>query len=194
MRLLMVAPPGAGKGTQAERLAAHYQIVHLSSGDLFRKEVASGTEIGKAAAEYLERGDLVPDELVIQMLTVPVLEAAKQGGYVLDGFPRTRRQAEEAHRIAQQVEGVELQAVIHLEVSRDELRRRVLARASREGRSDDTEATINHRLDVFDAETRPLLGFYAGRGLVINIDGEQSIDKVFADIVAAVDGLRDGRG
>jgi adenylate kinase len=189
----MVAPPGAGKGTQAERLSAHYQIVHLSSGDLFRKEVASGTEIGLAAAAYLERGDLVPDELVIQMLTVPLLEAAQQGGYVLDGFPRTRRQAEEAYRIAQQLEGVELQAVIHLQVSRQELRRRVLARAGRQGRSDDTEATLNHRLDVFDAETRPLLGFYAGRGLVVDINGEQSIDQAFADIVAAVDGLRDGR-
>ncbi len=127
------------------------------------------------------------------MLTIPVLEAARQGGYVLDGFPRTRRQAEEAYRMAQQFDGVELQAVIHLQVSREELRRRLLARASREGRSDDTEATINHRLDVFDTETRPLLGFYAGRGLVIDIDGEQPVDKVFADIVAAVDGRRGER-
>jgi adenylate kinase len=193
MRLLLVAPPGAGKGTQAERLAAHYHIVHIASGELFRKEVAAGTEIGRAAAEYLDRGDLVPDELVIQMLTIPVLEAARQGGYILDGFPRTRRQAEEAYRMAQQFDGVELQAVIHLQVSREELRRRLLARASREGRSDDTEATINHRLDVFDTETRPLLGFYAGRGLVIDIDGEQPVDKVFADIVAAVDGRRGER-
>jgi adenylate kinase len=193
MRLLMVAPPGAGKGTQAERLAAHYKIAHLSSGDLFRKEVAAGTEIGRAAEAYLQRGDLVPDELVIEMLTAPVLEAVSGGGYVLDGFPRTLRQAEEAYRAAQQVEGVELQAVVHLEVGRDEVRRRLLARARREGRSDDNDATISRRLDVYDAETEPLLGFYAARGLVVDINGEQSVDEVFADIVAAVDRYRGGR-
>jgi adenylate kinase len=193
MRLLMVAPPGAGKGTQAERLSKHYSIAHLSSGELFRKEVAAGTDIGKAAAGYLARGDLVPDELVLEMLTVPTLEAAASSGYVLDGFPRTVRQAEEAYELARQFEDVELQAVIHLNVGRDELRRRLLSRARREGRNDDDEATINHRLDVFDRETKPLLDYYAGRGLVVNIDGEQSVDDVFTDIVAAVDGLLAGR-
>jgi adenylate kinase len=193
MRLLMVAPPGAGKGTQAARLAEHYGIVHLSSGELFRKEVAAGTLIGRAAAGYLERGDLVPDELVLEMLGGPALEAAGQGGYVLDGFPRTVRQAEEAYEFARQFEDVELQAVIHLNVGRDELRRRLLSRGRREGRHDDDEATINHRLDVFDRETKPLLDYYAGRGLVVNVDGEQPVENVFAAIVAAVDGLLAGR-
>lgn len=194
MRLLLVAPPGAGKGTQAARLAAHYGIAHLASGDLLRKEVAAGTEIGLMVADYVRRGDLVPDELVIEMLTGPVLEAANHGGYVLDGFPRTLPQAEDAYRVAQQVEGIELQAVVHLEVSRDELRRRLLARAEREGRTDDTEAVIAHRLEVFDSETAPLLFFYAERGLVVDIDGEQTVDRVFADIVAAVDQVSaDGR-
>ena len=190
MRLLLVAPPGAGKGTQAERLAAHYHIAHLSSGDLLRKEVEAGTEIGRAAADYLKRGDLVPDELVIEMLTLPILEAATAGGYVLDGFPRTLPQAEEAYRVAQQVAGIELQAVIHLRVGRAELRRRLLGRARREGRDDDNEAVIDHRLDVFDTETQPLLGFYAARGLVVDINGEQAVEEVFADIVAAIDSLR----
>jgi adenylate kinase len=193
MRLLMVAPPGAGKGTQAARLAHHYGIAHLASGDLLRKEVAAATEIGRAAAPYLERGDLVPDDLVLKMLTIEVLEASTDKGYVLDGFPRTLRQAEAAYEIARQFEDVTLQAVIHLEVGRDELRRRLLARAHREGRSDDDEATISHRLEVYDRETEPLLGFYAERGLVVDIDGEQSIDDVFQDIVAAVDGLLAGR-
>ncbi len=192
MRLLLVAPPGAGKGTQAVKLAAHYGIAHLASGDLLRKEVAGGTEIGRAAAAYLERGDLVPDELVIAMLFTPALEAARQGGYVLDGFPRSLPQAEEAYRMAQQIEGIELQAVVHLQVGRDELRRRLLARAEQEGRVDDNEATITHRLDVYESETRPLLAFYAGRGLLIDIDGEQPVDQVFADIVAAVDELLEG--
>jgi adenylate kinase len=193
MRLLMVAPPGAGKGTQATRLATHYQIAHLSSGDLFRKEVAAGTEIGRIAADYLSLGDLVPDELVIEMLTEPVLEAVRNGGYVLDGFPRTLRQAEEAYRAAEQVEGIELQAVVHLEVSAGELHRRLVARAELQGRSDDTEVTIAHRLEVFDAETQPMLGFYAERGLVVSVNGEQAVDQVFNDIVTAVDSLRAGR-
>jgi adenylate kinase len=193
MRLLLVAPPGAGKGTQAAKLAAHYAIAHLSSGDLLRKEVAADTVIGRLAADYLRRGDLVPDELVIEMLIVPVLEAAAAGGYILDGFPRTLLQAEQAYRVAEQLEGIELQAVVHLEVSPLELRRRLLDRARREGRSDDTTAVISHRLKLFDTETARLLGFYGERGLVIEIDGERPVDQVFADIVAAVDRLNSGR-
>ena len=193
MRLLMVAAPGAGKGTQAARLAAFYEVAHLSSGDLFRKEVAAGTPIGKIAAAYLKRGDLVPDELVMQMLAGPVLRAARAGGYVLDGFPRTLRQAEEAYEWAKQVEGVELQAVVHLVVSREELRRRLLARADAEGRADDTIETIEHRLDVYESETEPLIAYYSGRGLVVDIDGEQPVQKVFDDIVSSIESVRAGR-
>jgi adenylate kinase len=188
MRLLLVAPPGAGKGTQAAKLSAHYHIAHLSSGDLLRRDAAAGTDVGRLAADYLLRGDLVPDEVVIELLTVPVLEAVRNGGYVLDGFPRTLRQAEEAYQVARQIEGVELQAVIHLEVGREEIRRRLVARGLRDGRSDDTEVAIAHRLDVFAAETEPMLGFYAERGLVLDINGEQQVDRVFVDIVTAVDG------
>jgi adenylate kinase len=190
MRLLLVAPPGAGKGTQAKLLAAHFGIAHLASGDLLRREVADGTEIGRAATAYLARGDLVPDELVIEMLRQPIIEAAARGGYVLDGFPRSLGQAEQAYRVAQEVSGIELQAVIHLEVPRDELRRRLLARAESEGRVDDNEATITHRLDVYDTETAPILAFYALRGLVVDVDGNQSVDAVFSDTVKAVEAVR----
>jgi adenylate kinase len=189
MRLLLVAPPGAGKGTQAARLSLHYGITHLSSGALLREEVAAGTTIGQVAADYLRRGDLVPDEVVMDVLAGPVLDAARTGGYVLDGFPRTVQQAEEAYQVARQVDGIELQAVVHLDVSPGELRRRLLARARREGRIDDTEATIVHRLEVFAAETEPLLGFYADRGLLVDIDGEQPVELVFSDITIAVDAL-----
>ena len=189
MRLLLVGPPGAGKGTQARRLAAHYEIVHLASGDLLRREVERRTPVGKVAADYLRRGDLVPDEVVLQVIVGPILEAARHGGYVLDGFPRTLRQAEEAYRMAQHIEGIELQAVVHLKVSRDELRRRLLGRAGQEGRADDMQATIDHRLRVYHAETAALLDFYARRGLIVEVNGEQHPDKVFADIVAAVDAL-----
>lgn len=193
MRLLMVASPGAGKGTQAARLAGHYGIAHLSSGDLLRKEVAGVTPIGRIAAGYLARGDLVPDELVMQMLVGPVRRAVEAGGYVLDGFPRTLRQAEEAYAWAKQEGGVELQAVVHLVVARAELRRRMLARAADEGRTDDNEETIDHRLDVYETETEPLIGYYAGRGLMVDINGEQGVDEVFADIVNSIEGVRAGR-
>jgi adenylate kinase len=189
MRLLLVAYPGAGKGTQALRLAAHYGIAHLSSGALLRSEVAQGSEIGRIAAGYMKRGDLVPDELVLQMLTAPVLEAARKGGFVLDGFPRTLRQAEEAYAVAQQIEGLELQAVIHLKVSHEELRTRLRARADKEGRVDDTDSGVAHRFDVYDRETLPLLAFYAERGILIEVDGEQVVERVFADITTAIDGL-----
>jgi adenylate kinase len=187
VRLLLVAPPGAGKGTQATRLAAHYQIAHLASGDLLRQEVAAGSEIGKAAASYIRRGDLVPDDIVLRVVADRAIEAARHGGYVLDGFPRNLQQAEAAFQIAQRVEGTTLQAVIHLKVSPKELRRRLLARAQQEGRSDDTRAVIEHRLEVYDSETQPLLEFYKGRGLLIDVDGEQPVEAVFSDIVAAVD-------
>jgi len=190
LSLLLVAPPGAGKGTQAARLAAHYGIAHISSGELLRKNVSEGTGIGRIVAGYLARGDLAPDELVIEMLTVPVLEAVREGGFVLDGFPRTLRQAQEAQRVARQFGGIQLQAVIHLAVEREELRRRLLARAAREGRSDDNEETIAHRLEVFDAETDPLLGSYAERGLLVGVNGEQPVEQVFSDVVTGVDRRR----
>lgn len=188
----MVAPPGAGKGTQATRLAAHYGIAHLSSGDLFRREIAAGSRIGHVASGYLSRGDLVPDHLVLEMLAGPILDAATHGGYVLDGFPRTLTQAEEAYEMARRVSGVELQAVVHLEVGRGELLRRLLDRAGTDGREDDTAAVIEHRLDVYETETAPMLEFYAGRGLVIDIDGEQPVGEVFAATVGAIDALRAG--
>ena len=189
MRLLLVAYPGAGKGTQAERLAAHYKIEHLSSGDLLRAEVARKTEIGETAAHYLRRGDLVPDELVFQMLSAPVLEAAAKGGYVLDGFPRTLPQAEVAYSWAQETEGVELQAVIYLRVGQDELLERLRVRGDQGGRTDDDETTIAHRFNVFETQTEPLLDFYSRRGILIDINGEQTVDHVFHDITQAVDRL-----
>ncbi len=188
MRLLLVAYPGAGKGTQATRLAAHYGVAKLSSGELLRAEVARGTQIGKAAADFLRSGDLVPDELVLKVLSSPLLEAAKSGGFILDGFPRTVSQAEAAHSLAQEMD-VELQAVIYLRVSEGELLRRLRARADGEGRSDDGEKTISHRFEVFEAQTEPLLAYYERRGILLDIDGEQPVEDVFADITTAVDSL-----
>jgi adenylate kinase len=194
VNLLMVAPPGAGKGTQAKRLAERYEIEHLASGDLLRHELAVGSDIGQAAREYVERGDLVPDNLVLRLVLDRAFIAAKKGGgYVLDGFPRNREQAEEAYAMTRQEEDLTLDAVVHLEVAHDELRRRMLARASADDRTDDRAAIIDHRLDVYNHLTEPLLDYYRERGLLLSVDGERPMDEVTQLLITALDGVRAGR-
>jgi adenylate kinase len=187
MRLLLVAPPGAGKGTQAGKLADHYGIANLSSGELLRQEIAADSEIGRKAIEYVRRGDLVPDDLIFQVLAEPLIEAAENGGYVLDGFPRNLHQAQAAYRVAKENPSIELQAVVHLDVPLEELARRLLARGVQEGRIDDAENVVTHRLEVFADATEPLLGFYRERGLVLDINGNQDVERVFRSIVQGLD-------
>lgn len=173
----MIGPPGAGKGTQAVRIAEKFELVHISSGDLLRAHVKSGTAIGKQVQQYLASGDLVPDGIVMDILRKPVVEASKQGGYVLDGFPRTVEQAEIAYSVAQSL-GVEVQIVVHLEVPRDELVRRLVERGVASGRADDNLDVINHRLDVYDEKTLPMLEYYNAREKLINVNGARPIDEV----------------
>lgn len=154
-----------------------------------RAEITHDTRIGRIAANYLRRGDLVPDELVFEVLSSPVLEAAANGGYVLDGFPRTLRQAEAAYSVAQEIRDIELEAVVYLRVGHDELRERLRVRGDREGRTDDDEDTIARRFTVFEKQTEPLLDFYARRGILVDIDGEQSVGAVFGDVTRALDRL-----
>jgi adenylate kinase len=180
MRLLLIGAPGAGKGTQAERLAERFGITHISSGDLLRQHLREQTSIGRTIKSYMDRGDLVPDSVVLDMLRKPVVAAVEAGGYVLDGFPRTVEQAEAAFPVAQAL-GVEVQAAMHLDVPREELVRRLLSR--RRG-SEDTEAVIEHRLEVYTEKTVPLLAYYAGRELIFAVDGAQSPDAVHEEIVA----------
>ncbi|MBA3745149.1 adenylate kinase [Sporichthya sp.] len=177
MRLLMIGPPGAGKGTQAVRIAEQFKLVHISSGDLLRAHVKGETATGKQVQQYLASGDLVPDGIVMDILRKPVVEANNQGGYVLDGFPRTVEQAEIAYSVAQTL-GVEVQVVVHLEVPRDELVRRLVERGAASGRSDDNLDVINHRLDVYDEKTLPMLNYYAAREKLINVNGARSVDEV----------------
>jgi len=179
MRLLLIGAPGAGKGTQAERLAERFSIAHISSGDLLRQHVRDQSSIGRTIKSYLDRGDLVPDVVVMDMLRKPVVAAAQAGGYVLDGFPRTVEQAEAAFPTAHAL-GVEVRAAVHLDVARAELVRRLLAR--RRG-SEDTEAVIEHRLQVYLNKTVPLLDYYAERE-------RQSPEAVHQDIVAALQKTR----
>ena len=189
MRLLLLAPPGAGKGTQAERLTARYRCEHIASGDLLRGEISRATPLGKVAESYVRAGDLVPDELLLDLVAARVLAASAAGGYVLDGWPRNLAQAEAAYRLASSIEApVTLQAVLHLSVERDELVRRMLARAATEGRADDTGGTIAHRLDVYDRLTEPLLGFYSERGILHTVDGARPVDAVTAAIVGLLEG------
>lgn len=182
MRLLLLAPPGAGKGTQAKRLSETYGIDNISTGDLLRREVAAGTDLGKAAKEYVDRGDLVPDELLGDMIVERLTEADRKGGFVLDGYPRNLAQAEEARKLARE-HGVSIDGAVYLDVRPEELQRRLLGRAVQEGRSDDDLATIRHRLDVFEERTRPLLDYFQERGLLVTVNGEQPPDKVTQDII-----------
>ena len=187
MRVIMLAPPGAGKGTQSERIAARYGVPHISSGDIFREETAAGTPLGQRLRGYLESGDLVPDDLVLSLIADRVIAAAQQhGGYVLDGFPRTLAQAEAAADIAGKAKA-SAQAAVYLDVPEDVLIRRLTARG--EGRADDSEAVARHRFAVYTANTKPLTDYYAGRGILVKVDGEPPADAVSREIFAALDHL-----
>jgi adenylate kinase len=185
MRLLLLAPPGAGKGTQGVRLAEHYKVTHISSGDLLREHLRAGDELGRRVQAYLAAGDLVPDKVMNDLLQEPILKAVAHGGFVLDGYPRTIQQAQLAYEVAHQLH-TDFQVVIFLDVPDDVLVGRLLAR----GRgADDTEDTIRHRLEVYHDETEPLIAFYESRGIVRRVNGDQPIEDVTVACVAAVDDL-----
>jgi adenylate kinase len=181
VRLLLIGAPGSGKGTQAKRIAAELDIVHLATGDLLRQQVEARTPIGEAVAASLKSGDLVPDELVLQLMKQPMIEAGRGRGYVLDGFPRTKRQAEATYEFARDA-GVTLDAAFYLRGTGDQLVQRLLQRAGEQGRTDDNEATIRHRMEVFERDTLPVVEYYRDRGVLITVEGLQPPDAVTASI------------
>jgi adenylate kinase len=189
MRLVLLGPPGAGKGTQAVRLAEHFHCAVVSTGDILRANVANGTPLGRTAQEYLDSGDLVPDEVVISMVMERIAEGDCVNGFVLDGFPRTVAQAEALDRRLESA-GTPLDAALFFEIEEDELFRRLAGRSAMLHRSDDTEQTIRHRLEVFAIKTRPLLDHYQRRGLVQRVDAIGEVDEVTKRIL---DGLERGR-
>ena len=193
MRIVLLGPPGAGKGTQAARVACRFGCPHIATGDIFRANVAEGTELGRAAQEYMDRGDLVPDELVIAMVMERLAEPDCDAGFVLDGFPRTVNQAEALdRRLAEQ--GTPLEAALSFEVTEDELLRRLAGRAAAQHRADDAEQTIRHRLEVFAIKTRPLIDYYRHRRLLTMVDGVGRVEDVttrILDGLPASDGGRD---
>jgi adenylate kinase len=186
VNVLLIGPPGAGKGTQGERLARRLDIEHLAAGDLLRAEVEAGSPIGKEVSELMSRGELVPDETILKLVVPRILEASARGGYLLDGFPRSVEQAREARRLAELGDAAP-DAVIYLDAPREELVRRILARAEVEGRSDDNPETVTTRLQIFDEATRPLVEHYRERGLLHVIDANQDEDAVTAAILSALD-------
>ena len=189
MRIVLLGPPGAGKGTQAARVACRFDAPHVATGDIFRANVAEGTELGRAAQEYMDRGDLVPDDVVIAMVMERLAERDCQSGFVLDGFPRTVNQAEALDRQLADL-GAPLHAVLCFEAAEEELLRRLAGRAAAQHRADDAEQTIRHRLEVFAIKTRPLIDYYAHRGLLVNVDAIGPIEVVTKRILAAIEGNR----
>jgi adenylate kinase len=181
--LILMGPPGSGKGTQAKRLVEKYGIPQISTGDILREAVASGSEIGKRAKAIMDRGDLVPDEVVIEIVRQRLARPDCKKGFVLDGFPRTQAQAKSLDGILRD-QGRAAARVIALTVADDELRRRILSRG--EGRADDNETAIAKRLEVYKRDTEPVLAHYAAS--VKRIDGIGSMDEITERVVVALGG------
>jgi adenylate kinase len=185
----MLGPPGAGKGTQAVRLAEHFSCADIATGDIFRANVAEGTDLGRLAQTYMDRGDLVPDEVVIAMVMERLAEPDCRDGFILDGFPRTVAQAEALDRRLAEME-TPLHAVICFEVDEEELFRRLAGRSAALHRSDDTEQTIRHRLEVFAIKTKPLVDHYRRRDLLLRVDAVGDVDEVTKRILDGLEGKR----
>lgn len=190
----MVAPPGAGKGTQGVVIASHFGIPHIATGDLLRDHVARDTGLGRSVRQYLDRGELVPDQVVLDMVR-DALERLDSDGYVLDGIPRTIEQAKALYAIAVEMD-LTADVALHLQVEDDELVRRLLARSAVTGRSDDTEDVIRHRLALYYEVTHPILEWYDERGILVSVDAQRPADQVGRHILTALEVLRqmiDGR-
>ena len=212
LRTILLGPPGAGKGTQAAKIVEKYGIPHISTGDIFRENIKKGTELGKKAQEYMNRGELVPDDLVIEIATTRLLEDDCKNGFLLDGFPRTVYQAEKLDEFLQSHDS-KIDNVIDIAVGKDELIERLTGRRvckscgasfhvvnippKQEGicdycggeliqRADDNLETVTNRIDVYEAQTMPLIDYYEKAGNLVHIDGSTGLESVFADIVAAL--------
>ncbi len=183
MRLLIMGPQGVGKGTQAAKLAEHFGIPAISTGDIFRYNLKNQTELGKQAQAFIDKGELVPDELTNSIVKDRLAMDDAQGGWILDGYPRNASQVEALDTMLEEL-GTPLDAVVALDADHDVLMERMMKRAEIEGRADDTPEVIAKRLEVYAAETAPLLNIYADRGVLVKINGVADIHAIQANIVA----------
>lgn len=213
LRTILLGPPGAGKGTQAVKIVEKYNIPHISTGDIFRENIKNQTELGKRAKAYMDRGELVPDELVVEIATDRLTKDDCKNGFLLDGFPRTIFQAEKLDEFLTQ-RGEKIDKVINIDVEKDALVKRITGRRvckscgasyhvvnippKKDGicdlcsgeliqRADDTEETVLNRIDVYNKQTKPLVDYYDKAGVIINIDGNKDLDDVFADIIKGLE-------
>lgn len=188
-RLLIMGPPGSGKGTQAARIADKMAIPAISTGDIFRYNVKELTELGKEAKRYLDAGDFVPDDVTNRMVKDRLNQSDVANGFLLDGYPRTTGQVEALEKILQEKDEA-LTAVLVLEVPDEEILERLLARAATEGRSDDSEEVIKHRLELYHQETADLIESYVDRGIVGRVDGTGAIDDVTERLLQTIYNIR----
>ena len=186
MRMILMGPPGAGKGTQAQVVAERYSIPAISTGDIFRKNASEGTELGIQAQRFMDAGEYVPDELTNLMVRNRIDEPDAERGFLLDGYPRTLAQVEELDGMIKHT-GHVLDAVVVLTVDKEELVQRLLQRAATEGRADDTEDVVRRRQEVYHDQTAPLIDVYRDRGLMIEVDGMGEVDEVSQRIFDALD-------
>ena len=182
-RMLIIGPPGAGKGTQAARICERLSVPAISTGDIFRANIKEQTELGQEAQRYTDAGNLVPDSVTNSMVRDRLAQPDVENGFLLDGYPRTVAQVEELDNILE-VNHTHLDVVLLLTADNDELVKRLLGRAQDQGRTDDTEDVIRHRLDVYDEQTAPVVEVYNQRGIVTQVDGLGDIDEVTERIMA----------
>ena len=185
-RLILLGPPGAGKGTQAAAVAVRLGVPAISTGDIFRSNVSEGTRLGRMAQRFMEAGEYVPDEVTNEMVRDRLAADDAREGFLLDGYPRTTAQVEELDQMLAERRAV-LDAVVELTVDTDEVVTRLLKRATLQGRSDDTEEVVRRRLEVYAEQTAPLTQLYAGRGLLRRVDGMGDVDDVTKRLLTALD-------
>ena len=186
MRLILIGPPGTGKGSQAKRLSERYGIPWISTGDVFRDHIKRGTALGEQVSSIVTSGGLVPDELTSALVQDRLAESDASNGWILDGYPRTARQVDDLDAVLDE-SGRAVDYVIHIESSEEEIVRRILDRAAAEGRSDDQEHVVRDRLALYATETEPLIARYEERELVVSVDGNQDIEAVTEAITVILD-------
>lgn len=187
MNIIVFGPPGSGKGTQSVKIAGKYHLAHISTGDIFRSEIRNKTKMGNKVQSYISKGELVPDELLLDILKNAMEKHSGTRGYVFDGFPRTIHQAVSLDKLMQE-KNQEITLVLALEVSGEEVVKRLLKRAQLEGRSDDNEEVIRNRLKVYHEQTEPLLTYYDEQDKLATVPGEGTIEGIFKNLCRAIEG------